>query len=48
MDLGESGEWPPALDDDVAQAVKDDLILDPKPGPDGRLRVEDDVVLGWG
>lgn len=33
------------LDDDVASAVKDDLVLDPAPGPDGRLRVEYDFVL---
>jgi len=33
------------IDDDVAAAVKDDLVLDPKPGPDGRLRVDYDFVL---
>lgn len=33
------------IDDDVARAVKDELILDPKPGADGRLRVEYDFVL---
>jgi catechol 1,2-dioxygenase len=33
------------LDGDVASAVKDDLILDPSPGPDGRLRVDYDFVL---
>ncbi|MBN9108192.1 MAG: catechol 1,2-dioxygenase [Pseudonocardia sp.] len=33
------------LDDDVANAVKDDLVLDPAPGSDGRLRVEYDFVL---
>jgi catechol 1,2-dioxygenase len=33
------------LDGDVASAVKDELILDPKPGPDGRLRVDYDFEL---
>jgi catechol 1,2-dioxygenase len=33
------------IDGDVASAVKDELILDPKPGPDGRLRVDYDFEL---
>ncbi|RZT83494.1 catechol 1,2-dioxygenase [Pseudonocardia sediminis] len=33
------------LSDDVASATKDDLVLDPAPGDDGRLRVDYDFVL---
>ncbi|WP_232667329.1 dioxygenase family protein [Pseudonocardia sp. TRM90224] len=36
------------IDDDVARAVKDELVLAPEPGPDGRLRVEYDFVLEGG
>lgn len=36
------GEW---LDNDVAEATKPELILDPQPGPDGRMRSEYDFVL---
>jgi catechol 1,2-dioxygenase len=33
------------LDSDVAEAVKPELVLDPQPGPDGRLRARYDFVL---
>ncbi|WP_199435519.1 catechol 1,2-dioxygenase [Qaidamihabitans albus] len=36
------GDW---LDSDVAEATKPELVLDPKPQQDGRLRAEYDFVL---
>jgi catechol 1,2-dioxygenase len=36
------GEW---LDSDVAESTKPELVLDPAPGPDGRLHSEYDFVL---
>lgn len=38
----EGGEW---LDDDVAQATKPELVLNPRPEGEGRLRAEYDFVL---
>ncbi|RCW45749.1 catechol 1,2-dioxygenase [Halopolyspora algeriensis] len=38
----EGGQW---LDSDVAQATKPELVLDPHPQEDGRLRSEYDFVL---
>jgi len=36
------GDW---LDSDVAEATKPELVLDPQPGSDGRLRSEYDFML---
>ncbi|EHR51247.1 catechol 1,2-dioxygenase [Saccharomonospora marina XMU15] len=38
----EGGEW---LEDDVAQATKPELVLDPRPDGEGKLRAEYDFVL---
>ncbi|HVV08531.1 catechol 1,2-dioxygenase [Amycolatopsis sp.] len=38
----QGGRW---VDDDVAQATKPELVLDPRPGDDGKLRARYDFVL---
>jgi len=38
----QGGDW---LDDDVAEATKPELVLDPQRGDDGRLHSEYDFVL---